>query len=114
MQIAGLPNLPIASNLAQRPDASERLQREQPRESNRTEDQREQIVEQGQQTSQSQEVIEQRVESPDRTNETQTRRQAEDENLPLNTRRALQAFAENTPSPEQQLGIELAGIDVFA
>jgi hypothetical protein len=36
-----------------------------------------------------------------------------DERLPLTTRRALQAFADNTPSPEQRLGIELAGIDVI-
>jgi hypothetical protein len=34
--------------------------------------------------------------------------------LPLKTRQALQAFAENMPSPGQQLGIELAGIDLFA
>lgn len=36
-----------------------------------------------------------------------------DKQLPLNTHRALKAFINNSPSPEQQLGIELAGIDVF-
>ena len=34
-------------------------------------------------------------------------------NLPYQTQRALQAFADNTPSPQQQLGIELAGIDTY-
>ena len=34
--------------------------------------------------------------------------------LGYTARKALQAFAANTPSPEQQLGIELAGVDTFA
>jgi hypothetical protein len=36
------------------------------------------------------------------------------QNLPLNTQRALQAFQQNSPSIEEQLGVELAGIDTFA
>lgn len=34
--------------------------------------------------------------------------------FPLNTRKALQTFAENKPSAQQQLGVELAGINTFA
>ena len=42
------------------------------------------------------------------------RPQFDQENLNFTARKALQAFADNTPSPEQQLGIELAGIDTYA
>jgi len=34
--------------------------------------------------------------------------------LPLRNQVALQTFLENKPSPEEQLGIELVGIDTFA
>jgi hypothetical protein len=34
--------------------------------------------------------------------------------LSLNSRRALQTFSENTPSAQQQLGIELVGVDTYA
>lgn len=41
-------------------------------------------------------------------------RPAEGDNLSFTARTALKAFSDNAPSPEQRLGIELAGIDTFA
>ena len=37
-----------------------------------------------------------------------------DQNLPRNTQQALQAFQDAQPSVEQQLGIEIVGVDTFA
>lgn len=37
-----------------------------------------------------------------------------DQNLPRNTQQALEAFENAKPSVEQQLGIEIVGIDTFA
>lgn len=56
----------------------------------------------------------QRVVSSNRDEDTRFTARAEQEGLNFSTQRALQAFADNTPSPEQRLGIELAGIDTFA
>ena len=112
MQISGLPNLPVVPAQNQRVDATGRL----PRETSRSEDERANPSEAALQQLRSpdEENQQQRVDAGNRADETFFRRQAEDEDLPLSTRRALQTFAENTPSPEQQLGIELAGIDTFA
>ena len=41
-------------------------------------------------------------------------RNSVDENLPRSTQQALQAFESNNPTAEQQLGIELAGVDTYA
>lgn len=43
-----------------------------------------------------------------------TGRGNEEQPLSFTAQRALKAFAENTPSPGQQLGIELAGVDTYA
>jgi len=58
--------------------------------------------------------LQQRVESSRATDSIQFRQQVEQSDLPLNTQKALQTFAENSPSPEQQLGIELVGVDTYA
>ncbi|MEE8059848.1 MAG: hypothetical protein V3T17_18750 [Pseudomonadales bacterium] len=113
MQISGFSTLPVVPSQNQRPDIAERQQKDVQRETNRNENKSSaSTVEQLQTDS---EGIQQRnVESSNRSSEVISRRQAEDQDLPLSTRRALQIFAANTPTPEQQLGIELAGIDTFA
>lgn len=123
MQISGSTNLPAAllPQQGQRADIADRLQRDIRRDSDRDE----------QQSRPS------RIESPDNNPVTfarpivaadeisraesraslsteQNAQPLNQDRLPLSTRQALQTFAENTPSPEQRLGIELAGIDTFA
>ena len=114
MQISGLPILIPPASQAQRPDAVDRSQKDIPtdvseideRESNRRsfEDIQEARGD----------VIPQRVESSNQSSAINASRQQPDEQFPLNIQRALQAFADNTPTPEQQLGIELVGVDTFA
>jgi hypothetical protein len=58
--------------------------------------------------------FQQRVESSRANDSIQFRQQAEQGDLPLNIQKALQTFTENSPSPEQQLGIELVGVDTYA
>ena len=115
MQISGSANFPVVPAQNQRPDIADRLQREVQREGARTEDQvrDERLQSQAISPSLEQPSIE-RIESPRRSESADARRQAEDEDLSLNARRALQAFAANSPTPEQQLGVELAGVDTFA
>lgn len=43
-----------------------------------------------------------------------SRRQSDTENLSFTAQKALKTFADNTPSPGQRLGVELAGVDTFA
>jgi hypothetical protein len=38
----------------------------------------------------------------------------QESNLPRQNQVAIQAFVDSSPSPEEQLGIELAGIDTYA
>lgn len=124
MQISGSTNLPAAllPQQGQRPDIADRLQRDIRRDSDREEQQQPRPA---------------RIESPDDSpvtfarpivsadetsraenraalNTEQNAQPLGQDRLPLSTRQALQTFAENTPSPEQRLGIELAGIDTFA
>lgn len=54
------------------------------------------------------------VESGRRSSPVDFYRQADTQNLSLTAQKALKTFAENAPSPQQRLGIELAGIDTFA
>ena len=56
----------------------------------------------------------QQVESSKRASEVFSRRSAEDQDLSLTAKKALKAFADNSPTPGQRLGIDLAGIDTFA
>lgn len=58
--------------------------------------------------------LQQRVELSPANDSIQFRQQAEQGDLPLNIQKALQTFTENAPSPEQQLGIELVGVDTYA
>jgi hypothetical protein len=119
VQISGLPILSITTSQGPRPDVVERLQRQ----GNRSEDDSSSFTRPSSQPDSatlaqlrpaSENTRQQRVESSVRASELVSRRRPEDENLPFNTQRALRAFTQNSPSPEQQLGIELAGIDIFA
>ncbi len=56
----------------------------------------------------------QRLVSAEEAARLDTRPQSENENLSFNARKALRTFADNTPTPEQRLGIELVGVDTFA
>lgn len=55
-----------------------------------------------------------RVGSSNPSTQLYSRGSGEGDSLNYSTRKALKAFADNTPTPGQQLGIELAGIDTFA
>lgn len=111
MQITGLPITLSSPAHSQRPDVTERLQKDIQRDTNRTEDNRSQSS--FGEASAFRDGFQQQVESTERPAAVYLQRQPEQEGLSLNVRRALQAFADNSPSAEQQLGIELAGIDTF-
>ncbi len=117
MQISGLPTVVQPPASTQRPDIADRVQRDVQRNANSSandsdEQQRSPSLEEIRQSGQ--DFIQQRVEAASQSSSTGSRRQLEDDNLPLRTQRALQAFADNTPSAQQRLGIELVGIDTFA
>ena len=109
MQISGFSSPSILPAQHRRVDVVERQQRDVQREATRSEDKRLDTL-----RNQGDESAQPRVESANRNHEVNSRRQAEAQSLPLRTQQALQTFADNTPSPEQRLGIELAGIDTFA
>jgi len=54
------------------------------------------------------------VESSTQPDRTFSRQAAETDDLSLNARKALQTFTDNSPSAQQQLGVELAGINTYA
>ncbi len=110
--MSGFSSLPIPPSQNRRGDIAERPIRDVPRETNRSADQRPGST--FDKLNNRDRLQSQRAESPDRASVVNARRQLEDESVSHSTRRALHTFAENTPSPEQQLGIELAGIDTFA
>lgn len=112
MQISGLPVVPLQLPQNQRQDIAARVQRDVQRETNRNEDDNAQrsLEELRLQANSGQP---RRAEASSEISGVLPRKQGEGRDLPLNTKRALKLFAENTPSPEQQLGIELAGIDTF-
>ncbi len=112
MQISGLPVIPPQASQNRRADVVERDQRDV--DVNREEDEtsRGQSLEARQFLAE--DFFQQRVESSSTSDSIAYRQQAETSNLPLNTQKALQAFKQNAPSPEQQLGIELVGVDLYA
>ncbi len=111
MQISSLPIIIQPSAQTQRPDIAERVQKDVQRDPTQNNDDTSSLEEL---RARSEELLQQRVESSSASASIQARQQAERDDLPLNTQRALQTFAENSPSPEQQLGIELVGVDTFA
>jgi len=54
------------------------------------------------------------IDSGSRPDRTFSRQSAEGDQLSLNSRKALQTFNDNSPSAQQQLGVELAGINTYA
>ncbi|MFA7552963.1 MAG: hypothetical protein WCY88_01845 [Spongiibacteraceae bacterium] len=116
MQISGLPivsSITPPSVQTQRTDITERVQKDVQRETTRSNDERSNSS-LDELKARSQEILQQRLESSARANAVNSKQRAEDDNLSRNTRRALDAFAQNTPSLEQQLGIELVGVDTYA
>ncbi len=115
MQITGLPIVTQPAPQTQRPDIAERVQKSVQRETDRSADddsRSNSTLEE--QRARREDILQQRVEASNQGSNINAKRLVEDDNLPLNTRRALQAFAENTPTPEQRLGIDLVGVDTFA
>ncbi|ARN75367.1 hypothetical protein [Oceanicoccus sagamiensis] len=110
MQISSLPIISQPPAQTQRPDITERVQKDVQRDPTRNDD-NDSLEEL---RARSEEILQQRIESSGASSGVQARQQAQEDGLPLNTQRALQTFAENSPSPEQQLGIELVGVDTFA
>lgn len=55
-----------------------------------------------------------RIEVSERTRETNFQRREEQQDLSFRSQLALQTFQDNRPSIEQQLGVEIVGIDTFA
>lgn len=117
MQISGFPVFSPLIGPSQRADASDRPQKEVRRETveiDSSSDKRNNNSSLDEIRSGYADILQQRVESSAASGKTSAQRSSNEDSLPLKTQRALQAFAENTPSPEQQLGIELVGVDTFA
>ena len=116
MQISGYTvSTPLISP-NQRPDITERTQKDIRRETPEAEPAKSspQQASLDEASASYTEFVQQRVESPGASSNVNSQRSASDENLPLNTQRALKTFADNTPSAEQRLGIELVGVDTYA
>lgn len=122
MQISGSINLPatLLPQQGQRADIADRLQRDIRRDSDQDQQPRPARIESADDNPV---TFARPIVSADETSRAENRAalnaqqevdRLRQDSLPLSTRQALQTFAENTPSPEQRLGIELAGIDTFA
>lgn len=114
MQISGLPIVISPASQAQRPDTLERAQKDISRDVQGNDERERSSRSFDDIQAASADVEFERVEPSTQTRNLNDRRQPVDEQFPLNIQRALQAFADNTPTPEQQLGIELVGVDTFA
>lgn len=114
MQISNLSITPIQRQLP-RQDSSER-------ELGNTVSDEESVIDAsqadfgGQANANSEQITQRPVESSSQSSNVFSRSLAESEadDLSFNSRRALQIFSENTPSAQQQLGVELVGVDTFA
>ncbi len=113
MQIGGLPITLPQSLPTQRQDSVERVQRDDQRDQSRREGDREQVLI-PRENSLPADVNVRSINATSGSSEAGQRPRFDDQQLPLNVQRALNTFEQNTPSPEQRLGIELAGIDTFA
>lgn len=120
MQISSLPIVLPPPSQTQRQDINDRVVKDVQRETTRNtgDDRGSSSLEELQ--ARSEELLQQRVESVDtasnvnNSNSSNVNRQpSNNDDLPLTTQKALQSFADNSPSAEQQLGIELAGVDIF-
>lgn len=114
MQISGFPiALPTASQ-GLRVDVTERSQKDVSSQDLRNRDDEREDSSLDELRVRDEALQQQRLEANDRISRLNADRQQSAEQFPLNTQRALQAFANNSPTPEQQLGIELVGVDTFA
>ena len=105
MQISTAINLP--QPVQQRPERQQQdLQREQGREVNQPPTR---VTER----SDSDNNI-RRIDVAERTRETNFQRREAEQDLSFRSQQALQTFQENSPSIEQQLGVEIVGVDTFA
>ena len=117
MQISSLP-IVLPAPQTQRPDISDRVVKDVQRETARDTDDKRSNSSLEELQARSAELQQPRVESSASTSsfnndERFKREPSRSDDLPLSTQKALQTFANNGPTPEQQLGIELAGVDVF-
>ena len=113
MPVNGVTNYPLVPLAPRRSGAVERTVREGPAQDERASSYS-RLPEGDAATIADTSSAQRRVGSSNPSTQLYSRRQAEADNLSYSARKALQAFADNTPTPGQKLGIELAGIDTFA
>lgn len=105
MQISTTINLP--QSIQQRPERQQQdLQREQGREINQPPSR---VTEPSNNDNNLR-----RIDVAERTRESNFQRREEQQDLSFRSQLALQTFQDNRPSIEQQLGVEIVGIDTFA
>lgn len=114
MQISSLPIVVPTTPQSQRPDIAERVQKEVSRQADQPVEQADDGRSLEEQQASNNDVQQQRIEARNEITRINTRSSGDSESLPLNIQRALQAFNDNSPTPEQRLGIELIGVDTFA
>lgn len=116
MQVSASLNTAITASPIQRRDQSERGQRE--RESSITVEEFETVSSgpSGEQPASDFRLSSRPVEAGSQADSVFSRQAdvAKNDDISLNARRALQTFIENSPSAQQQLGVELAGINTYA
>lgn len=111
MKISGFP---VVIPLSQRGDILERIQKDVPRENARNNDVDSDDRSFEKLNSHDENIQQQRIDAQDQVRRVNANRQQATEQFPLSTQRALEAFNSNGPVAEQQLGIELVGVDIFA
>ena len=89
MQISSLPIITQPPAQTQRPDITERVQKDVQRDPARNNDDNSSLEEL---RARSEELLQQRVESSNANSGVQARQRAQEDGLPLNTQRALQTF----------------------
>ena len=105
MQISTTINLP--QSIQQRPERQQQdLQREQGREINQPPSR---VTEPSNNDNNLR-----RIDVTERTRESNFQRREEQQDLSFRSQLALQTFQDNRPSIEQQLGVEIVGVDIFA
>lgn len=111
MQISGFP---VVVPQSQRGDITERIQKDVPRESARNKDVEDDDRSFEKLNSRDENILQQRIDAQDQVRRVNASRQQAAQQFPLSTQRALEAFNSNGPTAEQQLGIELVGVDIYA
>jgi hypothetical protein len=115
MRIAG-SNFPANSLTQLRKDLSDQAQQKQ-LDNQQHEDQRVELARREEFAQQHDDLITRGIEASAEAVRSSRQQRLDDiqaQDLPRRNQVAVQTFLENVPSPEEQLGIELAGIDTFA